>query len=91
MEHRLLGRSGVHVGALALGVAASPFSVARARATKPKILVIGGGIGGMVAAIGLVRKGFDVEVHEQTHDIFVRDGDDLHCTVSVPMTDRPRR
>ncbi|MHA3020812.1 molecular chaperone DnaJ [Mycobacterium sp. BMJ-28] len=28
-----------------------------------------------------------VEVHEQQHDIFVRDGDDLHCTVSVPMFD----
>src|SRR5258708_34342838 len=28
-----------------------------------------------------------VEVHEQAHDIFVRDGDDLHCTVSVPMID----
>ncbi len=28
-----------------------------------------------------------VEVHEQAHDIFVRDGDDLHCTVSVPMVD----
>ncbi len=28
-----------------------------------------------------------VEVHEQTHDIFVRDGDDLHCTVEVPMVD----
>ncbi|GAY17182.1 molecular chaperone DnaJ [Mycobacterium sp. shizuoka-1] len=28
-----------------------------------------------------------VEVHEQQHDIFVRDGDDLHCTVSVPMVD----
>jgi molecular chaperone DnaJ len=27
------------------------------------------------------------EVHEQQHDIFVRDGDDLHCTVSVPMVD----
>lgn len=27
------------------------------------------------------------EVHEQPHDIFVRDGDDLHCTVSVPMAD----
>jgi molecular chaperone DnaJ len=26
-----------------------------------------------------------VEVHEQSHDTFVRDGDDLHCTVSVPM------
>ena len=28
-----------------------------------------------------------VEVHEQAHDVFVRDGDDLHCTVSVPMFD----
>ncbi|MGB8404941.1 MAG: DnaJ C-terminal domain-containing protein, partial [Mycobacterium sp.] len=28
-----------------------------------------------------------VEVHEQQHDIFVRDSDDLHCTVSVPMVD----
>jgi molecular chaperone DnaJ len=28
-----------------------------------------------------------VEVHEQQHDFFVRDGDDLHCTVSVPMAD----
>lgn len=28
-----------------------------------------------------------VEVHEQPHDIFVRDGDDLHCTVQVPMVD----
>ncbi|OBJ55828.1 molecular chaperone DnaJ [Mycobacterium sp. 1423905.2] len=28
-----------------------------------------------------------VEVHEQQHDIFVREGDDLHCTVSVPMVD----
>lgn len=28
-----------------------------------------------------------VEVHEQQHDFFIRDGDDLHCTVSVPMVD----
>jgi molecular chaperone DnaJ len=28
-----------------------------------------------------------VEVHEQKHDIFVRDGDDLHCTISLPMVD----
>lgn len=28
-----------------------------------------------------------VEVHEQAHDVFVRDGDDLHCTISVPMAD----
>lgn len=28
-----------------------------------------------------------VEVIEQAHDTFVRDGDDLHCTVRVPMVD----
>jgi molecular chaperone DnaJ len=28
-----------------------------------------------------------VEIHEQPHDIFLRDGDDLHCTISVPMVD----
>ncbi len=28
-----------------------------------------------------------VEVHEKPHDIFVRDGDDLHCTIDVPMVD----
>ena len=28
-----------------------------------------------------------VEVHEKPHDVFLRDGDDLHCTISVPMAD----
>ncbi len=28
-----------------------------------------------------------VEVHEKPHDFFVRDGDNLHCTVTVPMAD----
>lgn len=28
-----------------------------------------------------------VEVHEQPHEIFTRDGDDLHCTLTVPMAD----
>ncbi|EOM76384.1 molecular chaperone DnaJ [Rhodococcus rhodnii] len=28
-----------------------------------------------------------VEVVEQQHEIFVRDGDDLHCTIRVPMVD----
>lgn len=27
-----------------------------------------------------------VEVHEVEHDIFTREGDDLHCRVSLPMT-----
>lgn len=26
-----------------------------------------------------------VEIHEKPHEIFVRDGDDLHCTITVPM------
>ena len=28
-----------------------------------------------------------VEVHEKQHDTFIRDGDDLHCTISMPMID----
>lgn len=28
-----------------------------------------------------------VEVHEQPHEIFARDGDNLHCHISVPMVD----
>jgi len=28
-----------------------------------------------------------VEVIEQQHEVFVRDGDDLHCTIRVPMVD----
>ncbi|WP_433703046.1 molecular chaperone DnaJ [Prescottella equi] len=28
-----------------------------------------------------------VEVIEQPHEVFVRDGDDLHCTIRVPMVD----
>lgn len=28
-----------------------------------------------------------VEIIEQQHDVFVRDGDDLHCTIRVPMVD----
>ncbi len=32
---------------------------------KPHLLVAGGGIGGMAAALALLRKGFDVDVYEQ--------------------------
>lgn len=28
-----------------------------------------------------------VEVHEKPHDVFIRDGDDLHFTVRVPMVE----
>jgi molecular chaperone DnaJ len=27
-----------------------------------------------------------VEVHERPHDVFTREGDDLHCRVTLPMT-----
>lgn len=32
---------------------------------KPKVLIAGGGIGGFAAALCLLQRGFDVEVHEQ--------------------------
>lgn len=28
-----------------------------------------------------------VEIVEKPHEVFIRDGDDLHCTIRVPMTD----
>ena len=27
-----------------------------------------------------------VEVHEKPHPVFTREGDDLHCTLTIPMT-----
>jgi molecular chaperone DnaJ len=69
----------------------------RVRARREVSVKIPAGVGeGMrvrLAAQGEVGPGggpagdLYVEIHEQTHDIFVRDGDDLHCTVSVPMVD----
>jgi molecular chaperone DnaJ len=69
----------------------------RVRARREVSVKIPAGVGeGMrvrLAAQGEVGPGggpagdLYVEVHEQQHDIFVRDGDDLHCTVSVPMVD----
>lgn len=66
---RGVNRRNVLAGSFALGVTATlgtPGFAATRAGKKPKILVIGGGIGGMVTAIGLVKKGFEVEVHEQT-------------------------
>jgi salicylate hydroxylase len=34
-------------------------------ATRPTVLIAGGGIGGLTAALALIRLGFSVEVHEQ--------------------------
>jgi molecular chaperone DnaJ len=69
----------------------------RVRARREVSVKIPAGVGeGMrvrLAAQGEVGPGggpagdLYVEVHEQPHEIFVRDGDDLHCTVSVPMVD----
>lgn len=69
----------------------------RVRARREVSVKIPAGVGeGMrvrLAAQGEVGPGggpagdLYVEVHEQPHDVFVRDGDDLHCTVSVPMVD----
>ncbi len=33
--------------------------------SKDKIIIIGGGIGGLAAALALLKRGIDVEVHEQ--------------------------
>lgn len=69
----------------------------RVRARRDVSVKIPAGVGdGMrvrLAAQGEVGPGggpagdLYVEVHEQPHEIFARDGDDLHCTVSVPMVD----
>ena len=32
---------------------------------KPKIVMAGAGLGGLAAALSLLRRGFDVEVYEQ--------------------------
>jgi salicylate hydroxylase len=37
--------------------------------SKMKVLVAGGGIGGLAAAIALLQRGFDVEVHEQAGEL----------------------
>lgn len=34
-----------------------------------KIAIIGGGIGGLTAALALIRRGIDVEVYEQAHEL----------------------
>jgi salicylate hydroxylase len=35
------------------------------KAGKPKIIVAGGGIGGLMAALSLIKRGFEVEIYEQ--------------------------
>lgn len=38
-------------------------------AKTPKILIAGGGIGGMAAALALLRRGYDVEIYEQAPEL----------------------
>lgn len=69
----------------------------RVRARREISVKIPAGVGdGMrvrLAAQGEVGPGggpagdLHVEIHELQHDVFVRDGDDLHFSVSVPMVD----
>ncbi len=37
--------------------------------TKPHILIAGGGIGGLTAALALLKRGFDVDVYEQATEL----------------------
>src|SRR5688500_7756930 len=36
---------------------------------EAKVVVVGGGIGGLTAALALLRRGFRVEVHEQAREL----------------------
>src|SRR5260221_4947294 len=36
---------------------------------KPRVLIAGGGIGGLTAALALLRRGIDVEVYEQAAEL----------------------
>lgn len=38
-------------------------------ASKPRILVAGGGIGGLTAALALLQRGYDVDVYEQAQEL----------------------
>lgn len=66
---------------------------ARREISAPIPAGVAGGMRVRLAAQGEVGPGgghagdLYVEVVEQPHDIFVRDGDDLHCTIRVPMVD----
>jgi salicylate hydroxylase len=37
-----------------------------ASASLPKVIIVGGGIGGLTVALALLKRGIDVDVHEQS-------------------------
>ena len=39
------------------------------RLVQGKVVIIGGGIGGLAAALSLLKRGLDVEVHEQAPEL----------------------
>jgi salicylate hydroxylase len=39
------------------------------KTSTPRILIAGGGIGGLAAALALLKRGFDVEVYEQASEL----------------------
>ena len=38
-------------------------------ADKPHVLIAGAGVGGLTAALALLKRGFDVDIYEQTPEI----------------------
>lgn len=46
-----------------------PMNPGKLESNNQSVLIIGGGIGGLAAAIGLQELGFDVEVYEQTEEL----------------------
>jgi len=38
-------------------------------ATADKVIIIGGGIGGLAAALALLKRGIDIEIHEQAPEL----------------------
>ena len=44
-------------------------SASSSRTQRPHVLIAGGGIGGMAAALGLLRRGIDVDIYEQASEL----------------------
>src|SRR5689334_3321089 len=42
---------------------------AASASNKPRVLIAGAGLGGLTAALALIRRGFDVELYEQAEEL----------------------